>query len=135
MDTGGIYLGYPAEAHPCPSHSPAVRPGEAGKYPFLVCYQWLLPCMQGTTNLGQQCPSRFAQRNAVFELLFSGRGRLVPTPKPIIEVGPPRRQHLATASPGQQQQPDDVGRLLVGMGVERRAEPGKLVGRQIAPAL
>jgi hypothetical protein len=48
---------------------------------------------------------------------------------------PARRHGLETPAAGEQEQPDDVGRLLVRIGSQRRRQPRQLIAGQVAFAL
>src|SRR5262249_54917926 len=52
-----------------------------------------------------------------------------------VDIGPSHAQRLAAAAPGQQQQPDDIGGLLIRVLGQRLGQPLKLVAAQISPAL
>ena len=61
--------------------------------------------------------------------------RLGPHPTFEVELIPGRLEDFAAPRPRQEQQPNDIRRLLVGRSIERRDQPGDFIGRQIALAL
>ena len=86
------------------------------------------------SDLRQQLPYRCRQRHdVVFFLLGAGCG-LRPDAIAQIDVGPVHRQRFTTAATGQQQHPDDVSGLPVGMRGQRLGQPSPVRHRSVALA-
>ena len=80
----------------------------------------------------QQLDRRLRQRHDVVGFCLVDRGGFRPDAFDQVEVGPLLRQHFAASRAGQQQQPDDVGELVVGVLGQRRGKPRQLLASQVA---
>src|SRR5262245_3771202 len=76
-----------------------------------------------------------AQRHDMVAALLGGRAGLAPDGVCEVDIGPSHAQRLAAAAPGQQQQPDDIGGLLIRVLGQRLGQPLQLVAAQKSPAL
>ena len=88
------------------------------------------PLMLG--RLASRAPRRRRQRHAMLGLLLRRGPGFTQTPRSRSKSSHLARKRLSPAGAGKEQQPDDVGGLLIGIGGEHHGQPLDLGGGQVA---
>src|SRR5271163_2165434 len=107
------------------------RKEERARFPIrLGC-----PLIGGRLHLGQEKSHWCRQRNPVLAFLLSVARRLYPEPGLKVELIPISAEHFTPAGTGQQQQPDRVGRDLIGVSGQGLGESPQLIAGEVSCAL